>query len=155
VGANREDSSYLNPADYIEERYLETNLRKFTYLSFLIIAGLVTLVIFKFSEAMLVFLKVPTQLRPLGDGSDLIFNHAAVAGVICGVLGLACFFVLAFSKKAVDFSDECVAELWKVTWPTQKETTASTVVVSVIVLVAALLFFLMDQVWSNLFSWIL
>jgi preprotein translocase subunit SecE len=134
---------------------LETNLRKFTYLSFLIIAGLVALVLFKLSEGLLVLFKVPTQLRPFGDGSELVFNHAALSGIICGLGGLACFLALALKKRAVDFSDECVAELWKVTWPTQKETTASTIVVTIMVLVAALVFFLMDTVWSNLFGWIL
>ncbi len=134
---------------------METNFRKFTYLSFLIIAGLVALVGYLLGETLLVAFKVPTQLRAFGESSTLILNHAAVAGIFSGVLGLGSFFGLSFNRKAVEYTDDCVAELTKVTWPTQKETTASTIVVCVMVLIAALIFFLMDLVWSNLFRWIL
>ena len=134
---------------------METNFRKFTYLSFLVIAGLIALVGYLFGETILVALKIPTQLRAFGDASSLVLNHAAVAGIFSGLVGFGTFLGLSFSRSAVEYTDDCMAELSKMTWPTQKETTATTIVVCVMVLVAALLFFVMDLAWSNLFRWLL
>ncbi len=134
---------------------MESNHRKFTYLTFLCLAGLAALIGFKFGETILVLLKIPTQFRALGDDSSLVFNHASMAGILSGVVGLATFFVLSFNTKAVDYTDDCISELTKMTWPTQKETTASTIVVTIMILVAALIFFVIDTVWTNFFHWLL
>jgi len=124
-------------------------------LTFLCLAGLAALIAFKFGETLLVMLKVPTQLRALGDDSSLIFNHASIAGALSGVAGLATFFILSFNKTAVGYTDDCIFEITKMTWPTQKETTASTIVVTIMILIAALIFFLIDTVWENFFHWLL
>ena len=52
------------------------------------------------------------------------------------------------SNKIVNFITEVRAEMHKVTWPTRKETSQSTVVVVLTSIVAALMLFLFDSVWS-------
>lgn len=136
---------------------METSLRKFTYLAFFFAAGLVALISFLVGESLLNLFKVPTQTRLFSEaGANAFFlTHQMIAGGAAAVIGLGTWLGLAFNTKAVEFTDECVSELWKVTWPTRQETTASTIVVSIMVLIAALIFFLMDLVWSNVFRWIL
>lgn len=134
---------------------MESNHRKFTYLTFLCLAGLAALIGFKFGETILVLLKIPTQIRAFGDQSTMVFNHASVAGILSGVVGLVTFFVLSFNATAVAYTDDCISELTKMTWPTQKETTASTIVVTIMILIAALIFFLIDTIWTNFFHWLL
>lgn len=46
----------------------------------------------------------------------------------------------------VEFIEQVRRETSKVTWPTRKETTVSTVMVFIFVFLAALFFFLVDQV---------
>ena len=46
------------------------------------------------------------------------------------------------------FLQEVRAEAQKVTWPTRKETTVSTIMVFVMVLIAALFFLLADQIMA-------
>ena len=47
------------------------------------------------------------------------------------------------------------AEAKKITWPTRKETTLSTMMVFVMVTIAAIFLFLTDQVVSMIVRWIL
>jgi len=124
-------------------------------LTFLCLAGLAALIAFKFGETLLVLLKIPTQFRAFGDDNSLVFNHASMAGMLSGVAGLATFFVLSFNTTAVGYTDDCISELTKMTWPTQKETTASTIVVTIMILIAALIFFVIDTIWTNFFQWLL
>jgi len=46
------------------------------------------------------------------------------------------------------FLQQVRQEVAKVTWPTRKETTVSTIMVFVMVLIAALFFFVVDQILS-------
>ncbi|MBL7684614.1 MAG: preprotein translocase subunit SecE [Deltaproteobacteria bacterium] len=48
------------------------------------------------------------------------------------------------------FGLEVISELGKVTWPTQKETVASTGVILVMVAIASGILFVFDTVWSML-----
>jgi preprotein translocase subunit SecE len=53
------------------------------------------------------------------------------------------------------FLQEVRAEVQKVTWPTRKETTVTTIMVFVMVLIASLFFLLADQVMRIAVSFIL
>ena len=53
------------------------------------------------------------------------------------------------------FLQEVRAEVQKVTWPTRKETTVTTIMVFVIVLIASLFFLLADQVMRIAVSFLL
>lgn len=54
-----------------------------------------------------------------------------------------------------EFFRQVKAETKKVTWPTRKETTISTIMVFVMVTIAAIFLFLTDQVVATIISWIL
>ena len=63
---------------------------------------------------------------------------------------LATFFGMIRSRKAIEFCDETVGELYKVTWPTKDETIrASTTVIMTTLFIAAVLA-AYDLVWKNL-----
>ena len=47
------------------------------------------------------------------------------------------------------------AEAKKVTWPTRKETTVSTIMVFIMVTIAAVFLFLTDQIVATIIRWIL
>lgn len=53
------------------------------------------------------------------------------------------------------FFRQVKAEAKKVTWPTRKETTISTIMVFVMVTIAAIFLFVTDQVVATLIQWIL
>jgi len=53
------------------------------------------------------------------------------------------------------FISQVKAEAKKVTWPTRKETTISTIMVFVMVTIAAIFLFLTDQIVSTLIRWLL
>jgi preprotein translocase subunit SecE len=59
------------------------------------------------------------------------------------------------SKSLVEFFRQVRTEMLKVTWPSRKETTQSTVAVFIMVFVAAMFLFAADQVMSKLVQVIL
>ena len=86
---------------------------------------------------------------------ELGFEDVRVGGLInatsLAAIGTALlsFIVMIRSVTIVQFTDECVDELSKVTWPSREETVrASTTVVFTTLLVAALLG-LYDLLWKN------
>lgn len=59
------------------------------------------------------------------------------------------------TKSPVEFFRQVKGEMLKVTWPSRKETTASTTAVFVMVLIASMFLFVADQVMSKLVQMIL
>ena len=53
------------------------------------------------------------------------------------------------------FFRQVKAEAKKVTWPTRKETTLSTIMVFIMVTIAAIFLFATDQIVATLIQWIL
>ncbi len=78
---------------------------------------------------------------------DLPFTPAQLIGVVAGVI---VFILVKRNNRIVQFCDEVVAELAKVTWPPKKETLLSTVVVSIMVGICALILFCFDTLWGTL-----
>lgn len=54
-------------------------------------------------------------------------------------IGLGLFLALQFNSKVLTWADEVVAEIMKVVWPSQKDTTAMTIVVVVMVLISSVI----------------
>ncbi len=65
------------------------------------------------------------------------------------------FAVLNWNETANQFMHEAVAELSRVTWPTNKETTSATFVVLIMVLITGLVLGLLDKFWTLVIQWIL
>ena len=59
------------------------------------------------------------------------------------------------SKSPVEFFRQVRTEVSKVTWPTRKETTLTTVMVFAMVVMASIFFLAVDATLSTLVSWIL
>ena len=59
------------------------------------------------------------------------------------------------SKSPVEFLRQVRTEVAKVTWPTRKETTLTTVMVFAMVVLAAMFFLAVDATLSTLITWIL
>lgn len=56
---------------------------------------------------------------------------------------------------AADFVRQVKAETKKITWPSRKETTVSTIMVFIMVTIAAIFLFLTDQTVATIIRWIL
>jgi preprotein translocase subunit SecE len=59
------------------------------------------------------------------------------------------------SKNPLEFFRQVRTEVAKVTWPTRKETTLTTVMVFAMVVLAAMFFLAVDATLSTLITWIL
>lgn len=59
------------------------------------------------------------------------------------------FFALIRNEQAVEFTDECVEELSKVTWPTRDETVRASTTVVVTTLFTAAVLGGYDYIWKN------
>ncbi|TVQ80284.1 MAG: preprotein translocase subunit SecE [Bradymonadales bacterium] len=133
-----------------KELVVETENRKLTILSFIILSAVAAYILY-------LTLTLAADIGRFG-GSNVFgtgLSWTVVGGSVSGVLGLVCFLVLSLNHTALEFSDEVFGELKKVTWPGSKDTAMSTVVVSIMVVIAALAFMLMDFVWGHFFGWIL
>lgn len=129
---------------------MESNFRKYTSLSFLSLSGLCAYVLYLILTQVADFARI--------GGSNVFetgLSWPVVGGSTAGLLGLVMFVILMTNSKALNFSDDVFIELSKTTWPTLKETGASTVVVSVLVLIAAIVFLLMDMLWGSVFGWLI
>jgi preprotein translocase subunit SecE len=69
----------------------------------------------------------------------------SAGSVVAGILGT---ILLYRNRPSYTLVHDVVEELSKVTWPTRKETSQSTVVVVITSMVAALILFMFDSVWS-------
>lgn len=59
------------------------------------------------------------------------------------------------SKSPAKFFTEVKQEASKVTWPSRKETSASTLMVFIMVTIMAVFFFFVDWIFSSLIRWML
>lgn len=77
-------------------------------------------------------------------------NIEAVKHGIPVAAGLITFLALFLNKRVHVFADECVTEVRKVVWPSQRDTTAMTIVCCVMVVVAGIGFGVFDFFASQL-----
>lgn len=121
------------------------NNQKWINLSYLLAASLVALVVFLLANKFSAFLDFEGRVRSL----DLIIKGASMG------IGAIVFAGLFKSSHANTFMNEVVAELSKVTWPTQDETVKATILVIIAVVIAGVLLWIMDLVWVSLLGLIL
>jgi preprotein translocase SecE subunit len=119
---------------------MENNQQKWVNLSFVAVSLLATYVLFVLATKFSVFLDFEGRVRNL----DKILM-AASAG-----MGMLLFFILYKNNTANTFMNETVAELSKVTWPTQNETMKATIAVLISVTIAGVAFWLVDSLWVYL-----
>lgn len=76
------------------------------------------------------------------DPDETIVTFAAVAA------GIVSAIVLYRHKPSYTLTHDVAEELSKVSWPTRKETSSSTIVVVVASIIAAFVLFMFDTVWA-------
>ena len=93
-------------------------------------------------------LAIPVMARfEIGDPIILGFMSASAMAAI--VLGLSLYIALMRNTQVIQFSDEVIEELNRVTWPEKDETVNSTVVVVGVTLFIAAALGLYDYVWAE------
>lgn len=116
---------------------MDNNQQKWVNLSFVAGALLVAYVSFVLASKFSVILDFEGRIRNL--------DKIIMAG--SAVVGLVLFFGFSRNKVANGFMNEVVAEVSKVTWPTQNETVKGTVAVLVAVTIAGVILWTVDSVW--------
>jgi preprotein translocase subunit SecE len=92
-------------------------------------------------------LAIPVMARfEIGDPIVGFISASALAAII---LGIGTYIALMRNTRVVQFSDEVIDELNKVTWPEKDETVSSTVVVVGVTLFIAAALGLYDYVWAE------
>lgn len=75
-------------------------------------------------------------------------NHLPQVIAILSGVGLATGCIM--NAKSNAFAAEVVAELKKVTWPSQKEIYAATIVVIITLIIMAVILYMFDMLWAYL-----
>lgn len=119
---------------------MENNQQKWVNLTFVAASLLLAYVVFVASTKFAVLLDFEGRIRSL-DKVILIGS---------ALIGLGLFLGLAKSVIANTFMNEVVAEVSKVTWPTQGETTKATIAVLIAVTIAGFVFWMVDNFWVYL-----
>lgn len=127
---------------------METNNRKFTILTFFILAAIFGFVFFRALTQVLEWAKY-TNVVTSWFGN---YPWKVVGGVISGGVAFVAFIIASVNSKATSFFDEVYAEARKITWPNGQDTYRATLVVSIMVLVSMLMFFVLDNIWRWVFQ---
>jgi len=102
-----------------------------------------------FSVGIIVRSAAVDVLLVAGKADNLVGGVIALSSLIAIGSGLVTFFGMLKWRTAVEYTNECVVELVKVTWPDREETTNSSMVVIVASLIFAGSLALFDYVWSQ------
>lgn len=106
-----------------------------------ILAFIVTRVLFDTLGGMIAFVERYRSIEAV--------NHA-----IPIIAGIATFLALQLNPKVVAWADEVATEIRKIVWPSQRDTTVTTIAVCVMVVVAGIGLSLVDYMSSILIKWI-
>jgi preprotein translocase subunit SecE len=124
---------------------MESQFQKWVNLSYLAVAALLGYLVLTLASKIVGTYDLETRVHNV----ELIVQ---IGSVVCaGIL----FFILYRNDKANQFMNEVMLELSRVTWPTTKETTASTFVVIIMVLISGMALGLMDYLWTSLMKLVL
>jgi preprotein translocase subunit SecE len=124
---------------------MESQFQKWVNLSYLATAALLGYLVFALSTKLVGVYDLETRVHSIG----LILQIAAV--VIAGIA----FLVVYQNDDANQFMNEVMLELSRVSWPTTKETSSSTVVVMIMVLICGVILGLFDYLWISALKWLL
>ncbi len=116
---------------------MDNNQQKWVNLSFVAAALLFAYVSFVLATKFSVVLDVEGRIRAL---DKILMGSSAV-------IGFSIFLGLWKSSVANGFMNEVVAEVSKVTWPTQNETFKATIAVLIAVTIAGVVLWTVDSIW--------
>lgn len=119
---------------------MDNNQQKWVNLSFVAASLLTAYVLFVLAMKFSVVFDFEGRIRSL----DKILLAAAF------VFGIGLFIALIKNQTANGFMNEVVAEVSKVTWPTNNETFKATIAVLIAVTIAGIVLWTVDSVWVYL-----
>jgi preprotein translocase subunit SecE len=124
---------------------MESQYQKWVNLSYLMLAVLFGYIVFSAAGKIVGAYDLETRVRNI----ELILRGASfIAGAIL-------FLILYRHDQVNQFMNEVMAELARVTWPTQKDTTSATFIVIVMVVISGIVLGLLDYCWVQLLKWVL
>ncbi len=115
---------------------MENDNRKIITVAFVLAAVITAMVVEVIEGVLATNISAVARFRALSA-----VQHGLPVGV-----GIITFLLLQLNKQTVNWADECVAEIRKVVWPSQRETTAMTTVCCIMLLLAGAWFGLFDYV---------
>ena len=121
------------------------NRQKWINLTYVAAAMLVAYILFAGATKLSIILDFEGRIRSL---DKIILASSALGGVLI-------FLGMNRSESANTFMGEVVSEVGKVTWPTQEETTKSTIAVLVAVVIAGFALWLIDSLGVYVLSLLL
>jgi preprotein translocase SecE subunit len=124
---------------------MENQQQKWVTLSYLAVAALLSFVALQLGQKLVGAYDLEAKVR----------NAEMILRVVSIVAGALLFFGLYRSEQATQFVSEVVVELSRVTWPTQKETSAATILVIIMVLISGLFLGFLDYLWTVVLKWII
>jgi len=124
---------------------MENQQQKWVTLSYLAVAALLSFVALQLGQRLVGAYDLEAKVR----------NAEMILRVVSILAGAILFFVLYRSEQATQFVSEVVVELSRVTWPTQKETSAATILVVIMVLISGLFLGFLDYLWTVILKWII
>jgi preprotein translocase subunit SecE len=119
--------------------------QKWVNLSYLAVAALLGYMVYEAGAKVVGVYDLETRIREI----DLVLRGISVFAFA------ALFFILYKNEQANQFMNEVMAELSRVTWPSQKETTSATMVVLIMVIISGMILGLMDYLLTTLLKWVL
>lgn len=127
------------------------NNRKFTVLTFFVLATLFGYVFFRGLTQVLDWFKITNAVTAAVGG----YSWKVVGGSFSGLVAFLVFLGVTLNAKTSGFFDDVFGEIRKVTWPSGHDTYRTTIVVCVMVGIAVTGLFLLDNIWNWLFTWLL
>jgi len=124
---------------------MENQQQKWVTLSYLAVAALLAFVTLSLGQKFMGAYDLEAKVR----NADLILRGLSM------LAGVGLFIGLCRSEKATQFMTEVVVELSRVSWPTQKETSAATILVIIMVVVSGLFLGFLDYLWAVILKWII
>jgi len=124
---------------------MENQHQKWVTLSYLAIAALLAFVALQLGQKLVGAYDLEARVR----NAELMIRGFSVFA------GLLLFVALYRSEQATQFMTEVVVELSRVTWPTQKETSAATILVIVMVVISGLFLGFLDYLWTVILKWVI
>jgi len=122
---------------------MESQYQKWVNLSYLVLAILFGYIIFSVAGKIVGAYDLEARVRNI----ELILRGVSV------LAGVLVFLLLYRNDQANQFMNEVVAELGRVTWPSQKDTTSATMIVIVMVVVSGMILGLLDYFFVQLLRW--
>lgn len=107
---------------------MEQNNQKIMTVAFVVTAFVVGIVVDVLFVALATSFGSVASIR----STDLVRHGLPIAS------GVLTFLALQLNPKVRSWADECLVELFKVVWPTQKDVTAMTTVVCVMLIIAGI-----------------